>query len=158
LVVCFFHVEVLSLSHQVLWQPCSHQVLELSEDSEQFLSKDRQILLFKKLGIYLTQLVKLWVDLIFWDRALVSNEVLQISYLCLVLLLEVINVLLRNLNITLKLKDVNEVLSLVGQLLLVVVDLVWSSWVLHFGKDIEEHGILVRLLHDFSDFIVKVIE
>ena len=56
------------------------------------------------------------------DRALVSYERLKFCDLRLILLLESLNILFRYLNIRLELKNVDKELSLVGQLLLVVID------------------------------------
>lgn len=73
-------------------------------------------------------------------------------------MLQVLNVLLGDLDITLKLEDVDKVLSLVGQLLLEQVDLLWGAGVVKFVDDVEEHGVFVGLLHDFGDLIVEILE
>jgi len=96
--------------------------------------------------------------LILGNGALVSNEVLELLNLRLVFLLEVLDVLLRDLNITLQLQDVYEVLSFVGELLLEEVDLLGSAWIVQLVDDVEEHGVFVRLLHDFGDFVVQFLE
>ena len=56
------------------------------------------------------------------DRALISDEGFEFCDLRLILLLESLNILFRYLNIRLELKNVDKELSLVGQLLLVVVN------------------------------------
>lgn len=96
--------------------------------------------------------------MILGNGALVSNEVLELLNLRLVFLLEVLDVLLRDLNITLQLQDVYEVLSFVGELLLEEVDLLGSAWIVQLVDDVEEHGVFVRLLHDFGDFVVQFLE
>jgi hypothetical protein len=47
-------------------------------------------------------------------------------------------------------------LSLVSELLLEVINLFRCTWVFKLVDDVEEHGVLIRLLHDFSDFVVKI--
>lgn len=96
--------------------------------------------------------------MILGNGALVSNEVLELLNLRLVFLLEVLDVLLRDLNITLQLQDVYEVLSFVGELLLEEVNLLGSAWIVQLVDDVEEHGVFVRLLHDFGDFVVQFLE
>lgn len=96
--------------------------------------------------------------MILGNGALVSNEVLELLNLRLVFLLEVLDVLLRDLDITLQLQDVYEVLSFVGELLLEEVDLLGSAWIVQLVDDVEEHGVFVRLLHDFGDFVVQFLE
>jgi len=149
---------MLSFTNKRFRKSWGHQLLVLKENTEEFLSQDREVLLFKKLRINLTQLIELRVNLILWDWRFVSNQILQLSDLGLIFLLQVLNVLLRNLNVTLELKNVNQVLSLVSELLFKVIDLIWSSWVLEVGKNIEEHSVLIRLLHDFSYLIIEVHE
>ena len=56
------------------------------------------------------------------DRALVSDERFEFSDFRLILLLESLNILFRDLDIRLELKNVDKELSLVGQLLLVMID------------------------------------
>jgi hypothetical protein len=53
-------------------------------------------------------------------------------------------------------EDVNEILSLVGEFFFEIVNLFRSSWVFKLVDDVEEHGVLVRLLHDFSNLIVEI--
>ena len=60
--------------------------------------------------------------MILWDRAFISDEGFEFSDLRLILLLESLNILFRYLNIRLELKNVDKELSLVGQLLLIVID------------------------------------
>ena len=48
-----------------------------------------------------------------------------------------------DLDIRLQLQDVNEVLTLVGQLLLEVVNLLHGTWVLQLIEHVEEHGVLI---------------
>jgi hypothetical protein len=60
--------------------------------------------------------------LILGDRALISDEGFEFCDLRLILLLESLNILFRYLNIRLELKNVDKELSLVGQLLLIVID------------------------------------
>ena len=61
----------------------------------------------------------------------------------LVLFLEVLNILLGDLDVTLKLKNVDEVLSLISKLLFEVLDLLESSWVFDVGENVKEHSILI---------------
>ena len=72
--------------------------------------------------------------------------------------MEVVDVLLGDLDIRLQLQDVNEVLTLVGQLLLEVVNLLHGTWVLQLIEHVEEHGVLIRLLHDLGHLVVEVIQ
>jgi hypothetical protein len=74
----------------------------------------------------------------------------------LIFLLEVLDVLLGNLNIRFELEDVDEVLSFVSELLLEVVDLFRCAWVFKLVDNVEEHGVLVGLLHNFSNFVVEI--
>ena len=61
------------------------------------------------------------------------------------------------MDIRLQLKDVDEELTLVCELLLVVVDELDRTRVRQFGQHVEEHGVTVRLLHDLGHLSVKVI-
>jgi hypothetical protein len=70
--------------------------------------------------------------------------------------LKVFNVLLRDLNIGLEFKDVDEVLTFVSEFFFEVINLFWCTWVFELINDVEEHGIFVRLLHDFSNFVVEI--
>ena len=108
--------------------------------------------------IDLTELIELRVYLILGDRTLVSNEVLQLRDLGLILLLEILDILLGDLNVTFKFKDVDEILPLISEFLLEVLDLIWGTWVLELVDYIEKHGVLVRLFHDFGHFIVQVLK
>lgn len=89
------------------------------------------------------KLIKFWVNLVLWDRRLVANQILEFGDLSLVLLLQVLNILLRNLNIRFELKNVDQVLPLISQLLLEIIDLIWGSRVFQFWEHIEEHGVLI---------------
>lgn len=73
LVVGLLHVEMLTFSDKWLWESIGHEILVLKKDTEEFLSENREVLLLEELGVDLTQLVKLRVDLIFWNGALVTN-------------------------------------------------------------------------------------
>lgn len=90
------------------------------------------------------------------NGGLVADEVLEVDDFGLVLLLQILNVLLRDLNIRLQLKNVDQVLPLVSQLLLEVVNLVWSAGIVQILEHVEEHSVLVRLLHDLSHFVVQI--
>ena len=76
----------------------------------------------------------------------------------MILLLEIIDVLLRDLHITFQLKNVDKVLTLIGQLLLEIVDLLHCAWVLKLIQDVKEHGVLVRLFHDLSHLVVEIVQ
>ena len=123
---------MLSFAHQMLWKMRCHKLLVFQKDAEELFTQDGQILLLQKLRVDLTQLVELGVHLILGNGALVSNEVLELLNLRLVLLLEVLDVLLRDLNITLQLQDVNQVLSFVCQFLFEIVNLIGSSGIFNF--------------------------
>jgi len=62
------------------------------------------------------------------------------------------------LDIRLKFEQVDKELSLVSQLLLVVLDDVDCARVGQLIEDVEEHGVSIRLLHDFTHFSVKVLD
>ena len=81
--------------------------------------------------------------MIFRDGAFVSNKALQLGNLSLILLLEIVDILLRDLYIGLQLQDIDEVLTLIGQLLLEVVNLLHSTRVLELIEHVEEHSVLV---------------
>jgi len=61
----------------------------------------------------------------------------------LIFLLEVFDVLFRDLNIRFELENVDKILSFVGELLFEVVNLFRSSWVFKLVDNVEEHGVLV---------------
>jgi hypothetical protein len=156
LLLSLLHVLMLSFSDQLVWKSRCHKIFELKQHLEELLSQDGQVLLLEKLGVDLRELIELGVNLILWDRALVSDEVLKFSDFLLILLLEVVDVLLGDLDITLELEDIDKVLTLVSQLLLVVFNFMHVAWVFKLIDDIEEHGVFVRLLHDFGDFIIQI--
>jgi len=100
--------------------------------------------------------IKLGVDLILRNGTLVSNEVLKLVNFLLILGLQSIDVLFRDLYIRFKLEQIDEELSFVGQLLLVVFDYINCTRVLKLVKHVEEHGVTIRLFHDFTNLSVKV--
>jgi hypothetical protein len=104
----------------------------------------------------LTKRVKLGVDLVFGNRALISNQVLEFQDFLHVLCLKTLDVLLGNLNIRLQFKQVNQELTLVSQLLLVHVDDFLAAGCGHVSVHVEEHRVLVRLLHDVGDLHIEV--
>ena len=87
LAVSLAHVEVLGLADELLREARSHQHLVLDEDLEELFSQNRQILLFQQLRVDLRKLVKLRVDLVLGNGALVADQVLQVNDFGLVLLL-----------------------------------------------------------------------
>ena len=76
LIVCLFHIEVLTFSDEWLRKSICHQIFILKKDVEELLSQNREVFLLQKLRIDLTQLIKLWINLILRNRALVTDEVL----------------------------------------------------------------------------------
>ena len=62
------------------------------------------------------------------------------------------------MHIRLQLKDVDEELTLVCELLLVVVDELDRTGIRQFRQHVEEHGVTVGLLHDLGHLSVKVID
>jgi len=72
--------------------------------------------------------------------------------------LEIFNILLWNLNITLELKNVNEILSFVCEFLFEVVNLFSGAWVFKFRDHIEEHRVFVWLFHYLSNFVIQILE
>ena len=102
--------------------------------------------------------VKARVDLILRNGALVANEALQLADLVVVLCLEAVDVLLRDLHVRLQLQDVDEELALVCEFLLVIVDELGRTGFGQFRQHVEEHGVTVGLLHDLGHLSVKVID
>ena len=71
-------------------------------------------------------------------------------------MLKTFNVLFGDLNVTLEFKNINKELSLVGELLLVVVDELSCTGVRKLREHIEEHGVTIRLFHDFGNFCIQI--
>lgn len=74
----------------------------------------------------------------------------------MVFLLQVLNILLGDLNITFQFENVDEILSLVSKFHLEIINLLRSSWIFKLIKDIEEHCVLIRLLHDLCNLVVQI--
>ena len=136
-------VESLTLTDGSITQGVGHALLVLEEHLEEVSSEDSQVFLLEQLGVNLRQGVKLWIDLVLWNGALVSNESLELCDLSLILELETLDVLLRDLHITLELKDVDEELPHVGQLLLELLNELRGAWIWQLWQHIEEHGVPV---------------
>lgn len=68
-----------------------------------------------------------------------------------------IDVLLGDLHVGLELENVDQELSLVGQLLLIVVDKLSRTRIWQLRQHVEEHSVTVRLLHDLCHFCVQLI-
>ena len=136
-------VEGLTLTDGSITQGVGHALLVLEEHLEEVSSEDSQVFLLEQLGVNLGQGVKLWIDLVLWNGALVSNKSLELCDLSLILELETLDVLLRDLHITLELKDVDEELPHVGQLLLELLNELRGAWIWQLWQHIEEHGVPV---------------
>ena len=123
----FFSVKCLRLTDENLGQVVGHVQFELKEHFEKLAAENSEVLLFQKLGVDLGKRIKLGINLILGDRALVANEGLQLTDFFLVFSLQVFDVLLRNLHVTLKLQNIDQELTLVSKLILVVLDQLISS-------------------------------
>ena len=152
------HVEALALKDDVVRQRICHLVLELKQHLEKLASENCQILFFQQLRVDLRQTVELWVDLILRNGGLVTDQVLQLCDLFDVLSLEALDVGLGNLHVTLQLQDVDKELALVGQLILIVFDLVESAGGgTQLLQHVEVHGVTVTLLHDLRHLLVQLV-
>lgn len=155
---CLLGVQGSRLANENLGQLVSHAFLVLEQHVEEVASEHSEVLFFEELGVDLGKRVEARVHLILRDRTLVPDQAFQLVDLILVLRPELVDVLLGDLHIRLKLEDVNQELSLVGQLLLVVVDWLSCARVGKLGQNVEEHSVTVRLLHDLGDLRVELID
>jgi len=151
-------VESFGLTHEEVREAVSHGLLVLEEDFEELTTEHSEVLFVKELGVDLRKRVEFGVDLVLGDGGLVADESLELGDFFLVLGLEVLDVLLGDLHVRLKFKNVNQELTLVSQLIFVQTDNFLSAWLREIVEDIEEHGVFVRLLHDFSNFQIEVID
>lgn len=94
LVVGLFGVNCLAFTNNYFVEIVSHRLFELEKYLEKILTQVGEVLFFEELRVDLGKAIKLRVHLIFRDRALVPDEVLELFYLLLVLGLEAFNVLL----------------------------------------------------------------
>lgn len=102
--------------------------------------------------------IKFGINLVFGNGTLVPDQTLQICDFFEILLLQTFDVLFRDLDVTFEFEDVNQELTLVSQLILVHLNHVMTARIVKIMDHIEIHGVLVRLLHDLSDFIVQVLD
>jgi hypothetical protein len=109
------------------------------------------------LRIDLGERIKLRVDLVLGDGALVSNKWFELTNFLIVLSLKVLDVLFWNLNVTLQLKHINQKLTLICELILVVLDKFISARLRQIIEHVEEHSVLVGLFHYLSYLNIKVI-
>lgn len=76
----------------------------------------------------------------------------------MVFCLEGLDILLWNLHIWLQLQNINQKLTFVGQLLLVILD---DILIARWGKivvDVEEHSVFIGLLHNVCYLYVQVVD
>jgi hypothetical protein len=102
-----FSVECTRLSDKDFGKLVGHSLLVLEKDIEEVASEDGEVFLLKELRVNLGEGVEARVHLVFWDRALVANQTLELSDFVFILSLKPIYVLLRDLDIGLELKDVD---------------------------------------------------
>ena len=81
LVVGLFGINCFALTNNYLIQVVSHRLFELEQYLEKILTQVGEVLFFEELRVDLGKAIKLRVHLIFGDRTLVTDEVLELLQL-----------------------------------------------------------------------------